>query len=67
MDLSDYQIVNVIKSYARSMRKKVGVQSAKDECRGTHDGAPSPDESMRKMVFGRIEEIVSEKIKKRET
>ncbi len=67
MNLSDYQIVTVIKTYIRSMRGKVDSSSASGKDRETNDGPVSSDDGMRKMVFNRIDEIVSEKIKKRET
>jgi hypothetical protein len=67
VNLSDYQILNVIKTYIKSMRGKVEAGAAAGKDPGTTDESPSSDEGMRKMVFGRIDEIVSEKIKKRET
>ena len=67
MNLSDYQILSVIKTYIKSMRGKVdsGAETEKDSHK--NDGPSSSDDGMRKMVFNRIDEIVSEKIKKRET
>jgi hypothetical protein len=67
VNVSDYQILSVIKTYMKSMRGKV--DSAEDANRepGASDDSPSPDEGMRKMVFDRIDEIVSEKVKKHET
>jgi hypothetical protein len=66
MNLSDYQILNVIKTYIKSMRGKVDSDAATGRDPATKDGSSS-DDRMRKMVFDRIDEIVSEKIKKRET
>ena len=65
MNLSDYQILNVIKTYIRSMRGKVDSDTVKGRDSATEDKSSS-DDGMRKMVFDRIDEIVSEKIKKRE-
>jgi len=67
VDLSDYQIMNVIRTYVKSLRGKVNyIGSTSDD--QAINGEPSlQDEGMRKMVFGRIEEIVSEKAKRRET
>ena len=67
VDLSDYQIMNVIRTYVKSLRGKVSyIGSTSDD--QAINGEPSlQDEGMRKMVFGRIEEIVSEKAKRRET
>ncbi len=67
VDLSDYQILNVIKTYVKSMRRKVdgGSRTAKDP--GANDRPSSSDEGMRKMFFNRIDGIVSDKIKKHET
>ena len=67
MNLSDYQILSVIKTYIKNMRGKVDSDAATGKDPGTHDGPSSSDDGMRKMVFGRIDEIVSEKIKKHET
>ncbi len=64
MDLSDYQIVNVIKTYAKSMRNKVRHGASGTEESGMHGETPSLDEAMRRMVFDRIENIVSGKINK---
>ena len=67
MNLSDYQILNVIKTYIRAVRGRVDSADAKGS-----DGAPgedpSPsDEGMQKMVFDRIGEVVTEKLRKHET
>jgi hypothetical protein len=67
VSVSDYQIVNVIKTYMKSMRGKVDSADTTDRNTGTNGNSPSPDEGMRKMVFDRIDEIVSEKVKKHET
>jgi hypothetical protein len=49
------------------MRGKVDSLDAAIKNPGIHEDASSPDEGMRKMVFERIDEIVSEKVKKHET
>ena len=67
MNLSDYQILNVIKTYIKSMRGKVDSAEDTDKDPRAGEDSPSPDEGMRKMVFDRIDEIVTEKIKKHET
>jgi hypothetical protein len=67
MNLSDYQILSVIKTYIKSMRGRVDSGAATGKDSGTNDGPSSSDDGMRKMVFDRIDEIVSEKIRKRET
>ena len=67
MDLSDYQILNVIKTYVKSLRSKVNGVASKSNNQTANGGSSSPDEGMRKMVFGRIEGIVSEKARKRES
>jgi hypothetical protein len=67
VNVSDYQILNVIKTYIKSMRGKVDSVDTAGENTGTNDDSFSSDEGMRKMVFDRIDEIVSEKIKKHET
>ena len=67
MNLSDYQILSVIKTYIKSMRGKVDSDAGTEKDSQKDDGPSSSDDGMRKMVFNRIDEIVSEKIKKRET
>lgn len=67
MNVSDYQILNVIKTYIKNMRGKVDSAEDANKHPGTSADAPSPDDGMRKMVFDRIDEIVSEKVKKHET
>ena len=65
--MSDYQILNVIKTYIRAVRGRVdsadaaGGDGAPDE-----DALPS-DEGMKKIVFDRIGEIVTEKLRKHES
>ena len=66
MNLSDYQILTVIKTYIRNMRGKVDSdEPAQDATRVVEDGSTS-EEGMKKIVFDRIDEIVTEKIKKHE-
>jgi hypothetical protein len=66
VNLSDYQILTVIKTYIRNMRGKVDSDDhAQDAIRVADDASPS-DERMKKIVFDRIDEIVTEKIKKNE-
>ncbi|HME45965.1 MAG TPA: hypothetical protein VKF36_22955 [Syntrophorhabdales bacterium] len=67
MNLSDYQILSVIKTYIKSMRGKVDADAGTEKGSGGSHGPSSSDDGMRKMVFDRIDEIVSEKIKKHET
>lgn len=67
MNLSDYQILNVIKTYIRNMRGKVeSEESGQQETRAA-DGGISSEEGIKKIVYDRIDEIVSEKVKKHET
>ncbi len=65
MDLSDYQILNVIKTYVKSMIGRVPPSAAKNRDQA-NPPLPSSDEGMRKILFDRIEEAVYEKVKKRE-
>ncbi len=66
MNVSDYQIVNVIKTYIKSMRGKIDSAEKADRDPKTNEDPQLPDEGMRKMVFDRIDGIVSEKIRKHE-
>jgi hypothetical protein len=66
VNLSDYQILTVIKTYIRNMRGKVDSdEPPQDEKHVVDDGSAS-GEGMKKIVFDRIDEIVTEKIKKHE-
>lgn len=67
MSLSDYQMLNVIKTYIRIMRGKVDSADMEGGTSKAGDESPSPDEKMRNMLFRRIDGIVSEKIKKHES
>jgi hypothetical protein len=67
VSVSDYQILKVIKTYIKSMRGKMDLADTTGKVPGTNGDFSSPDEGMRKMVFDRIDEIVSEKVKKHET
>ena len=67
MNISDYQILNVIKTYIKNMRNKVDSADAEGSDREASDESATHDEQMKKMVFDRIGEIVTEKIKKHET
>ena len=67
MNLSDYQILNVIKTYIRNMRGKVESEESTQEDARAADGGISSREGMKKIVYDRIDEIVSEKVKRHET
>lgn len=67
MNLSDYQILNVIKTYIRNMRGRAESNGEGQETTAYPDSADSKEESMKRIVFERIEGIVTEKIKKHET
>ncbi len=66
MNLSDYQILNVIKTYIKSMRGKVASGNATQSPTPSQD-PPLPNDGMKKIVFDRIGEIVTEKLKRHET
>jgi len=67
MNLSDYQILNVIKTYIKSVRGRVDSADAARDNPATHEDASLSDDGMRKIVFDRIGEIVTEKLRKHET
>lgn len=67
MNLSDYQILNVIKTYIRNMRGKAESNELGRKATSHPDNTEPSEEGMKKMVFERIEGIVTEKIKKHET
>ena len=66
MNLSDYQIVNVIKTYIRNMRGKVEPDESGRAEGSAPDAGIASEDGMRRIVFDRIEEIVTEKVKKHE-
>jgi hypothetical protein len=67
MNLSDYHILNVIKTYIRSVSGKVNsADAAGADTAATEEALPS-DEGIKKIVFDRIGEIVTEKLRKHET
>lgn len=66
MTLSDYQIRSVIRNYVRNMRGSLGSECREGEgegCRDMAEARPSWD-GMRRMVFERIGERMTERIKK---
>jgi len=67
MNLSDYQILNVIKTYIKSVRGRVDSADAARDNPAANEDAPPPDDGMKKIVFDRIGEIVTEKLRKHET
>ncbi len=66
MNVSDYQIHAVIKTYIKSMRGKVDLKKAAGELPGKGGDDLVADEGMKRMVFDRIGEIVTEKLKRHE-
>jgi hypothetical protein len=67
MNLSDYQILNVIKIYIKSVRGRVDSADAARDNPAANEDAPASDDGMKKIVFDRIGEIVTEKLRKHET
>ena len=67
MNLSDYQILNVIKTYIRAVRGRVDSADAAGSDSAPDDDALPSDEGMKKIVFDRIGEIVTEKLRKHES
>lgn len=67
MNLSDYQILNVIKTYIKSVRGKVDLADAARDNPAANEDVPPSDDRMKKIVFDRIGEIVTEKLRKHET
>jgi hypothetical protein len=67
MSVSDYQILNVIRTYVRAVRGRVDSADGAGVDNGPAQDTPRPDEGMKKIVFDRIGEIVTEKLRKHET
>ena len=67
MKLSDYQIVSVIKTYVRSMRGKMDSEENPGQGPDDTTGHAVPADGIKKMLYERIEERMTEKLKKHET
>jgi hypothetical protein len=61
MTISDYQISNVIKTYMKSMKIKANRPEKGPETIAREDHVQISEEAMKRMLFERIEERMTEK------
>lgn len=66
MTISDYQISSVIRNYVKNMRGKLDAGCVAAENCETEDGPTISEEGMKRMVFERIGEKMTEKLKRHE-
>jgi predicted DNA-binding protein (UPF0278 family) len=66
MTISDYQISSVIRNYVKNMRGKLDAGSAAGDEHDTEDRTAISEEGMKRMVFERIGEKMTERLKKHE-
>jgi hypothetical protein len=66
MTISDYQISSVIRNYVKNMRGKLDAGYIAAEEREAEDRTAISEEGMKRMVFERIGEKMTERLKKHE-
>jgi hypothetical protein len=66
MTISDYQINSVIRTYMKSMKGRVGQTEKNPDRNVREDEVNISGEAMKKMLYDRIGEQMTEKLKKYE-
>lgn len=66
MTISDYQISSVIRNYVKNMRGKLDAGCIGSEEREVEDRTMISEEGMKRLVFERIGEKMTERLKKHE-
>lgn len=66
MTISDYQISSVIRNYVKNMRGKLDAGYDQAEEHEAEDRAAISEDGMKRMVFERIGEKMTERLKKHE-
>jgi hypothetical protein len=64
MTISDYQISSVIRTYMKSMKSRVGQTEKNNDYYTRKDEVNISREAMKKMLYDRIGEQMTEKLKK---
>lgn len=64
MTISDYQINSVVKTYMRNMKSRVGLTGRTLGHDGAEDRVLISEEGMKRMVFERIGDSMTERLKK---
>jgi hypothetical protein len=66
MTVSDYQINSVIKTYMKNMKTRIGGAGKTYEAPHEEDDVNISDEGMKKILFERIGEKMTERLKRHE-
>jgi hypothetical protein len=66
MSISDYQISNVIKTYVKNMKMRVRVPDVEVPTSNREDAVLISEEGMKRMLFERMGEHVTERLKRHE-
>jgi len=64
MTISDYQINSVVKTYMRNMKSRVGLSGKTHAGDDPEDRVLISEEAMKRMVFERIGESMTEKLRR---
>jgi len=64
MTISDYQISSVIRTYMKNMKVRINRAGNEHEMEGREDEVNISREGMKKMLYDRIGEQVTEKLKR---
>lgn len=64
MTISGYQVNSVVKTYMRNMKSRAGLTGKTPGDDGAEDRVLISEEAMKRMVFERIGESMTEKLKK---
>jgi len=68
MTISDFQINSVIKTYMRNMKSRAGHTYEKMPCESAReDSVTISDEGMKRVLFERIGEKMTERLRRHET
>ncbi len=68
MTISDFQISSVIKTYMRNMKSRAGHVDEKAPCESNReDKVTISDEGMKRILFERIGEKMTERLRRHET
>jgi len=64
MTISDYQINSVVKTYMRNMKSRAGLSEKTQAGDGAEDRVLIAEEGMKRMVFARIGDSMTEKLRR---
>jgi hypothetical protein len=64
MTISDYQISSVIKTYVKNIKMRVRIMDPEVQQGSSEDAVAISDEGMKRMLFERIGEQVTERLRR---